>query len=257
MTIRFLLKQLLMPPGCLLLLLLLGWCLRRRAPRLSALCLLLGFAGLWVISLPVTVEWGAQWLERDQQPLAQADWPGLAQKAEVIVVLGAGRTPNDPGWGGGDQPSLIAIERLRYAARLARASGLPLLASGGMPYGRPPSEAAMMADSLAGDFGAPARWQEPASRTTWENALFTARLLRGQGIQRVVLVTHAWHMRRARWCFEQQGLLVLAAPLGFIGVPNERPLGGWLPESMASWQSGQLLNEAIGLLSYPRAYGGN
>ena len=47
MPIRFILKQLLMPPGGLLLLLLLGWYLRRRAPRLSALCLLLGFGGLF------------------------------------------------------------------------------------------------------------------------------------------------------------------------------------------------------------------
>lgn len=256
MTIRYILKQLLMPPGCLLLLLLLGWCLRKRAPWLSALCLLLGFGGLWALSLPVAVEWGAQLLERNEQPLAEAEWPSLAQKAEVIVVLGAGRTQDDPAWGGVDQPSLVAIERLRYAARLARASGLPLLTSGGAPYGRPLSEAELMADSLARDFAAPVRWQEPASRTTWENALFTAKLLREQGVERVVLVTQAWHMRRARWCFEQQGLQVTSAPSGFLGVPSGRPLGGWLPEGLPLWQNSMLINEAVGLLAYPLFYGG-
>ncbi len=256
MSIRYIFKQLLMPPGGLLLLLLLGWYLRRRAPRLSALCLLLGFGGLWAMSLPVTVERGAQWLERHEQALAEADWPALAQQAEVIVVLGAGRAPGDPAWGGLAQPAPMAIERMRYAARLARASKLPLLTSGGTPYGQPLSEAQMMADALARDFATPVRWQEPASRTTWENALFTAKLLREQGISRVVLVTQAWHMPRARWSFEQQGLQVIGAPCGFLGVPNGRPTGGWLPEGVAVWQSVQLINEAVGLLAYPLAYGG-
>ena len=47
---------------------------------------------------------------------------------------------------------------------------------------------------------------------------------------------------------------MVAAPLGFLGVPNERPLGGWLPEGKALWQSTRLLNEAIGLAVYPLLY---
>lgn len=62
MPIRFILKQLFMPPGLLLLLLLLGFVLRRRFPRFSMLCFLSGFLGLLVMSLPVTVDWGlASW----------------------------------------------------------------------------------------------------------------------------------------------------------------------------------------------------
>lgn len=169
------------------------------------------------------------------------------------MVLGSGREEADPAWGS-DQPSVTAIERLRYAARLHRASQLPLLISGGLHYGQPPSEAAMMADVLQRDFGVATRWREERSRTTWENALFTAELLKAQGVSRVVLVTQAAHMPRARWCFERAGLEVVAAPLGFLGVPNERPLGGWLPEGKALWQSTRLLNEAIGLAVYPLLY---
>ncbi|MOA55823.1 hypothetical protein D3C78_1796820 [compost metagenome] len=61
-------------------------------------------------------------------------------------------------------------------------------------------------------------------------------------------------MPRARWCFERAGFEVVAAPMGYLGVPNGRPAGGWLPEAKAVWQSGILLNEAIGLLAYPLAY---
>lgn len=252
MPLRYFFKQLLLPPGGLLLLLLAAWWLRRRAPRLSAACFFLGFGGLWLMSLPVVVEQGARALE-SEPVLVESAWMGLAARAEVIVVLGAGRERGDPAWID-DQPGLMAMERLRYAARLAKASGLPLLTSGGLHFGEPPSEAAIMADSLQRDFGVAVRWREELSRTTWENATGTARLLAPLGHRRVVLVTQAAHMPRARWCFEQAGFEVVAAPVGFIGVAHARPLGGWLPESKASWQSAQLLNEAFGRLLYPLLY---
>ncbi|WP_164558180.1 YdcF family protein, partial [Pseudomonas viridiflava] len=91
------------------------------------------------------------------------------------------------------------LERLRLAARLSKASGLPVLTTGGLHYDEPPSEAAIMAQSLQDDFGVAVRWQEGLSRTTWENARLTAGILQPQGIKRVVLVTQAWHMPRARW----------------------------------------------------------
>lgn len=254
MPIRYILKQLLMPPGVLLLAILLAWRLRRRFPRLATLCFLFGFGGLWLMSLPAVMQWGASLLEREPV-LAEAQWPGLAQRADAIVILGAGREQNDPGWGGTDQPGLMALERLRYAARLARASGLPLAASGGLHYGQPPSEAALMADSMARDYGLNIRWLEEESRTTWENALFSAQLLQPQGVRRVVLVTQAWHMPRARWCFEQAGFEVITAPMGYLSAGYARPMGGWLPESRVISQSSQLLNEAIGLFAYPLAHG--
>lgn len=248
MPFRYLVKQLLMPPGILLLLLALGFLLRRRHPGFARVCCALGFAGFWAFSLPLTVEWGARLLEREPA-LAPAEWAGLARRADAIVVLGAGRERGDPAWGS-DQPGLMAHERLRYAARLAKASGLPLLTSGGLHYGSPPSEAQIMADSLAEDYGLQVRWREALSRTTWENATFSAPILREAGVRRIVLVTQAQHMPRAVWSFEHNGLEVLPAPMGFVGVDNARPFGGWLPEAKAFWQSNQLLNEALGLLGY-------
>ena len=252
MELRFLLKQLILPPGGLLLLILLAWLLWSSRPRLALLCLLMGLGGLWLMSLPIVVEQAARVLEREPA-MAEAQWASLAQRGEVIVVLGSGREEADPAWGS-DQPSVTAIERLRYAARLHRASGLPVLISGGLHYGEPPSEAGLMADALQRDFGVATRWREERSRTTWENAQFSAELLREQGIRRVVLVTQAAHMPRSRWCFERAGLEVVVAPLGFLGVANARPLGGWLPEGKALWQSTRLLNEALGLAIYPLLY---
>lgn len=252
MPFRYFVKQLLLPPGILLLLLALAWWFRRSRPRLAGACFALGLGGLWLMSLPVVVQWSAGALER-VPPLARDEWATLGQRADAIVVLGSGRERGDPAWGA-DQPTGVGLERERYAARLAKASGLPVLTTGGLHYGTPPSEARLMADSLRDDFGVNVRWQEERSRTTWENAQFSAEVLLPQGIKRVVVVTHAWHMPRSVWSFERSGFEVVPAPVGFLGVDNARPLDGWVPELKSIWQSGQLMNEAVGQVGYSLFY---
>ena len=252
MPIRYFIKQLLLPPGILLLLLAFAWWFRRSRPRLAACCFALGFGGMWLISLPAVVEWGARVLETEP-PLAREDWSTLAGRADAIVVLGSGRERGDPAWGT-DQPTGIGLERQRYAARLAKASGLPVLTSGGLHYGTPPSEAELMAVSMRDDFGVTVRWKEERSRTTWENAQMSAEILLPQGVRRVVVVTQASHMPRAVWSFEKAGFSVVPAPVGFLGLDNARPLGGWMPEFKSVWQSGKLINEAVGQVGYRLFY---
>jgi uncharacterized SAM-binding protein YcdF (DUF218 family) len=252
MPFRYFVKHLLMPPGVLILLLVLAWWWRRSRPRLASCCFALGVGGFWLMSLPVVVQWGAGLLEREV-PLARDEWTTLARRADAIVVLGAGRERGDLAWGS-DQPTGVALERERYAARLAKASGLPILTSGGLHYGTPPTEAKLMADSLHDDFGVAVRWQEGQSRTTWENATFSAEVLLPEGIKRVVVVTQAWHMPRAVWSFQKAGFEVVPAPVGFLSVYNAEPLGGWMPELKAIWRSGQLLNEAAGQIGYSLFY---
>lgn len=253
MPLRYFIKQWLLPPGVLFLLLLAAWWLRTRRPHLAALCFALGLGGLWLMSLPLVVERAARQLETEA-PLPMAQWATLAGRADAIVVLGAGRERGDPAWGAEDQPTGTALERMRYAAQLAKASGLPVLTTGGLHYGTPPSEAQLMADRMKSDFGVDVRWKEEASRTTWENAQFSARLVQPQGVRRVVLVTQAWHMQRSRWSFEQAGFEVVPAPVGFLGKDHAQPFAGLLPDSRAVWRSGQLLNEAVGLVGYRLFY---
>jgi uncharacterized SAM-binding protein YcdF (DUF218 family) len=252
MPFRYFVKQLLLPPGILLLLLALAWWFRRSRPRLAGVCFALGLGGFWLMSLPIVVQWSANALER-VPPLARDEWATLGQRADAIVLLGSGRERGDLAWGS-DQPTGIGLERERYAARLAKASGLPILTSGGLHYGTPPSEAKIMTDSLLDDFGVTVRWQEELSRTTWENAQLSAQVLLPQGIKRVVVVTQAAHMPRSVWSFEKAGFEVVPAPVGFLGGDNARPLGGWMPEFKSIWQSGQLMNEAVGQVGYSLFY---
>lgn len=245
---RYLLKQLALPPGSLLLGLLLAWLLRKSLPRLAGGLFIACWLGLYLLCLPITTQFLARPLE-SLPALPASQWQQLAQQAGALVVLGGGREPADPAWGH-DQPSLFASQRLRYAARLQRASGLPILVSGGLHYGRAPSEARIMADSLQQDYQVPTGWLEERSRTTLENAQFSAQILHAEGIRRIVLVTDAWHMQRSVWSFKQQGFTVIAAPQGFYSSARERPWGGWLPESRAFWQNQQLINEWLGLFVY-------
>jgi uncharacterized SAM-binding protein YcdF (DUF218 family) len=92
-------------------------------------------------------------------------------------------------------------------------------------------------------------WQEDNSSSTYENALFSARILRQKGIHRIALVTEAYHMFRARKCFEKQGLAVVPAACCF------RSDVGWsietlLPSSQAIEWNGDVVHESAGLLWY-------
>jgi uncharacterized SAM-binding protein YcdF (DUF218 family) len=56
---------------------------------------------------------------------------------------------------------------------------------------------------------------ENRSRTTFENALYTRRLVEPKAGERWLLVTSAWHMPRAVGCFRKAGFPVTAYPVDF------------------------------------------
>jgi uncharacterized SAM-binding protein YcdF (DUF218 family) len=72
---------------------------------------------------------------------------------------------------------------------------------------------------------------EVESTTTYENALFAARLLAPQPGQRWLLVTSAWHMPRAVGAFRKVGFAVMPWPIRYPGDDAERrPLATGLHE---------------------------
>lgn len=234
---------LLLPPAAPLLLLAAGLTLRTRHPRLAMTLILAATFVLFVPALPVTAAWLQKTLE-----IAPPVAPQALGDAQAIVILGAGRRLDAPEYGG-DTPSALALERLRYGAHLARASGLPLLVTGGKPGGGTESEAHLMARLLREEYGLAARWIEPHARTTWENAHNSAGLLRADGIDRIVLVSHAWHLRRAVPRFEAEGLAVLPAGTQFARVEVRR-LADLVPNARALADSSHALREWLGILWY-------
>ena len=100
------------------------------------------------------------------------------------------------------RPGSLTLDRLRTGAALHRRTDLPILVTGGTTQPRTATVGVVMAESLRDDFRAPARWTEPKSDDTWENARFSAAILKAEGITSVYVVTHAWHMRRAVLAFQ-------------------------------------------------------
>ena len=144
----------------------------------------------------------------------------------------------------------LTLERLRQGARLHRKTGLPILVSGGVLRDGQPSMASIMAKSLIEDFGIASAWQETTSRTTRENALHSAQQLMQRSIHSAYLVTHAWHMPRARTVFERAGLSVRASATGFTLPPAPEHPSNYLPSVNGLQGSRYALHEWIGSVWY-------
>ena len=230
------------PPVNLVVLALVGMALARWRPRAGRGLALGCVSLLLLLALPVVA---ASLLATLEDGIAA---PAFAPPPRAIVVLGGdahqiGARAEETDIGP------VTLERVREGAALARATGLPLLVTGGEISRAGPPLAVLMARSLAGDFGVAALWVEPEANTTWENAVLSARILRREGIGTVLLVTHAWHMRRALIAFRAAGITALPAPLS-PDAPPRLALGSLVPR-MSAWQrSYYALHEWIGCAWY-------
>jgi uncharacterized SAM-binding protein YcdF (DUF218 family) len=200
-------KTLVLPPTGLLLLALVGLSMRRRFPRTGSFAAWTGVLALLLLSIPTVA--GLLVRSLDTSPVFD---PAQASSAQAIVILGGGTRRNAPEYGG-DTLGELTLERVRYGARIARLTGLPILVSGGSVYGGEP-EAKLMQASLEHEFGLRVRWLEDRSRTTHENAQHSAEVLRAAGIERVVLVAHTFDMLRARAEFADAGIEIVPAATG-------------------------------------------
>lgn len=244
-----LVASLLLPPLCLVLLLLFGMALRRRWPRLGIALMLTSGALLFLLSTDAGTRILVAPLEQKAPPATAAD----IATAQAIVILGAGRQSNAPEFGHADQPSLIGLKRLAYGVALHKQSGLPILVTAGSPDGAPESEAAIMARALKDLFSTETRWIEGASNNTAENAQFSASMLNRDGIHTILLVTDALHMARSQWVFAATGLKVIPAPTMFPGAERVSATD-FIPSASALSMSSYALHEWIGMLWYDLRY---
>lgn len=232
----------LLPPLDLILLMTAGLLLMKRRPRLGRTLVVSGLVLLYALSTPLVA--GALIRLLEGPPLSpQTHLAGVG----AIVILGAGRYGNAPEYGG-DTANALALERLRYGARLYRQIGLPILVTGGAPAGGVP-EGRFMKEVLEKEFGVPVRWMEDASDNTRENAINSARILAKAHVTRILLVTHAWHMPRARFAFEHTGLRVVPAGTRFTRPGILEPLF-FVPDANALRTSAYAMHEGIGLAWY-------
>ena len=248
-VIGFLLSKLLpllvLPLGLALLLLLLGLVRHRRWP--------IGLASLllWLFSTGLVSQMLWRLVERPWQRQSAA----AAPMADAIVVLSGGRHAA-PGadriseWHDPDR-FLAGVELYRAgrAPRLMFTGGQNPFQAGLAPEGELyRREAAALGVPLA------AISSTAPVRNTAEEATAIRTLLLDSPA-RVLLVTSAFHMRRAQRLFERQGITVLPFPVDFQGRAS---WGGsalrdpwmWLPRSRGLDESSRALRELLGRVIY-------
>ena len=246
-------RTLILPPFSLFLLVAIGWILHRRWPHLGRVVIVTALAVLFFLCTEIGASFLVRPLENETPPLTS----NTGTHAQAIVVLAAGQLEHAAEYGGKDIPDYIALARLRYAAKLQHETGLPILVSGGnvLSNGARTSKAETMASALREDFVTPVKWVEGTSENTAENALFSARILRQDGVSRILLVTDAMHMPRATMVFARTGLDVVAAPTMFFGAGSIGPLD-FLPSAEGLRRSYYAIYEWTGLFWYWTRYGG-
>jgi uncharacterized SAM-binding protein YcdF (DUF218 family) len=243
---RFFIETFLLPPGILLIVFAVGLLVGRRWRRLGRILQITAFVTLYALSTPFL----ANHMLASLEPAAPLDVPHIGD-AGAIVVLSA----NGGGWTpeyGTDTVGAMTLERMRYAAHLERATGLPVLVTGGIPgrFARP--LAVTMAEAFRDDFGITPRWIEDQAETTAENAAFSAAMLKRDGISTVLLVTSAWHMPRASLAFAANGLTVIPAPTMFTVVSDDP--SAFLPGIGALHNAYYALHEYLGIAWYRLSY---
>jgi uncharacterized SAM-binding protein YcdF (DUF218 family) len=236
-TLKAIAKALVLPPAGPMLLALAGLLVTRRAPRAGRVLIATGTISLVLLCLPIVA-----WLLArpfDMQPVDFTE----AKRAQAIVILGGGTRRRAPEYGG-DTMARLTAERVRYGARVARQTGLPVLVAGGSMPDVQSSEAAIMRAVLESEYGVAVRWIEDRSRNTHENARYSATLLLADGVATVVLVAHAMDMPRARAEFAAAGIAIVAAPTGLTSAGPIR-LMDFLPSAPALQASHDALYEIL------------
>jgi uncharacterized SAM-binding protein YcdF (DUF218 family) len=171
----------------------------------------------------------------------------------AIVVLGGGQEPFAPEYGVSNL-AYRSLERLRYGLWLSRATGVPVAFSGGTGWAASggASEAQIAARVAEQEFNRPLRWTEEQSRDTRENAARTVPLLKRSGVTHILLVTHGWHMPRAKRAFDEaaavHGIEVEAAPMA-LAARTEGPALDWLPTANGYVRVHNALREWLGRMA--------
>ena len=248
----YIVKTLILPPASLLILAIFGLIIHSKRQKLGNSLIALSLLALTVLSLPLA----SVFLTSIQEIHPAINSSQLQQtNAKAIVVLGGGTRSSAPEYNNRTIIHNRVFDRLRYAVRLARKTGLPLLASGGKVVDRnQPTEAELIQETLIKDFQFKATWLEGKSRNTAENAYYSYALLGKENITRIILVTHALHMARAARQFQNAGFQVIPAPTAFISQLDQITIFDFIPSAPALNESSMALHELLGRWWYLLRY---
>lgn len=219
-----------------------------RRPQAGTAVALVGVVWLAVWSLPPVSDGVRASLEQGFNNLPADSTP----RADAIVLLGGGERGAPADW---PYPDLGRdADRIWHAARLFHAGKAEyIIVSGGrMDWTGDREAGAEAMKALLVDLNVPesAILMEAESRNTRENAVNSAAIASASGIDRVLLVTSALHMRRALATFRALRLEVEPAPADFEVMPEPAHLLRWLPSADALRDSSRAIKEYLAYWVY-------
>lgn len=221
---------------------------RRAGNRRPLLWAIVPFGILGLVSLPVVGHLALGSLEWRYAP--QDETPDDA--GAIVVLSGYVRPPSDTV----PEAELGSDTLLRclHAAKLYRARPCLIVLSGGKvdPSTPGPTLAQAMHDFLIGQGVRESDLLvEDRSRTTYENAACTGDLLSRRGIENIVVVTSASHMRRGEGCFRALGFKVTPSACDYHTAAFPWSLSGFvLPNPHAAAGVELAVHEWLGIAWY-------
>jgi uncharacterized SAM-binding protein YcdF (DUF218 family) len=235
-----------LPLGVTFILVAAGVLFRRR------LFYIVGLVLLWVSAMPVTSDLVMRAVEGWEDRLPAEAMP----VADAIVVLSSGRvlTPGDPPVSEWDDP-----DRFFGGIELYKAGRAPLIifTGGWVPWGPGLEPEGKVLIRYAMDLEVPKEHlltTDKVSNTEAEADAVAELLRKREGLRtppRVLLVTSAYHMRRAILLFERAGLEVIPFCVDFqVSEGGKLTILDFMPQAGSLCQTGTALRELYGYAYY-------
>lgn len=235
------LPLLLSPIFIVLVLIGIGIFTRKRLPSLLAAILLL------LLSTPIISDHLFRHVERNAVKSSISNLP----KANAIVVLSGMLTdvPTEQGVGTEwSDPDRFFEGVNLYKANKARRI---IFTRGRLPWGKSDSTEGEVLRKMAMDYGIPETTIELTKKVqnTRDEAIGVRALLNPSESD-IILVTSAFHMPRAQFLFEQEGINVIPYPVDFKVSVQQTTLMDFLPNARSLYLSDTAIRELFGHAYY-------
>jgi uncharacterized SAM-binding protein YcdF (DUF218 family) len=208
--------------------------------------LLVVVVGCYGASIPYTADRLMGWLELPRTP------PEMLRPPYDAVVVLSGMLHLSVSRGGHIEFNQAVDRILTGIAFVQQGLGKTLLLSGGSGdlFQQQTSEAALLQTfALQHGLTADQVLVEATSRNTYENAVYTARLLQAHHVRQTVLITSAVHMRRAVAAFHKQGIFPDIYPVDYQATDTITPFS-FLPSVHSLVKTTEAVRELVGLIMY-------
>ena len=242
-VLKKLITSFLLPPGLIILALLVFACFTKKRLRLTALIL----AGLlYLFSIEPTAEFFLKPLEDAHKPPSLSD----IRTCDAYVILGSGALENAPDIDGRGALGSSSLPRVITAYRLYRIYPKPIIISSGRIFNR--GNETEIAKRLLVSFGVPGNHiiEEIKSVDTFENAQYTKEIADAYRLKKIVLITSAFHMKRSYMLFSRHFQEIVPYATDYQSSRGSYDVLSFLPNTGPINAVGIAMKEYLGILFY-------